>query len=167
MLSCLLIVCFHFVDRPLNVEEGVWKKVLRGFERAEDETEELEDEEDEEENEYERELEYEHDGVDGAVEYVSDDDESGSDDGSLGDLEDWLGEDDSASGDTSEADSSSEIATVDRDHELSHSGRHGAELQRRRLGRLAAETAPGEHGRRKENQPRDEVLEDRCGGQEQ
>lgn len=68
-------------DRPLNVEEGVWKKVLRGLERAEkgeelvDDEEELEDEE----------------GI-GEVEYVSDMEESEAErDGELEDFDDWLG----------------------------------------------------------------------------
>ncbi|KKY14916.1 putative 66s preribosome component mak16 [Phaeomoniella chlamydospora] len=72
-------------DRPLNVEEGVWKRVMRGLERAEKGEEiELEDEEREQE-EYEDEDE---EGV-GEVEYVSDlgEDEEDLDE----DFEDWLG----------------------------------------------------------------------------
>jgi protein MAK16 len=69
-------------DRPLNVEEGIWKKVLRGLERSGegerdedlDDGEEIEDEEEE--------------GV-GEVEYVSD----LEDDEDLEDIEDWLGGD--------------------------------------------------------------------------
>ncbi|KAF7158015.1 hypothetical protein CNMCM5623_002527 [Aspergillus felis] len=69
-------------DRPLNVEEGIWKKVLRGLERTGqgerdedlDDGEEIEDEEEE--------------GV-GEVEYVSDLEE----DEDLEDIEDWLGGD--------------------------------------------------------------------------
>ncbi|KKK21586.1 66S preribosome component MAK16 [Aspergillus ochraceoroseus] len=75
-------------DRPLNVEEGIWKKVLRGLERSGegerdedlDDGEEIEDEEEE--------------GV-GEVEYVSDLDE----DEDLEDIEDWLG---GESGDSSD-----------------------------------------------------------------
>ncbi|PYH48168.1 ribosome biosynthesis protein MAK16 [Aspergillus saccharolyticus JOP 1030-1] len=78
-------------DRPLNVEEGIWKKVLRGLERTGegerdedmDDGERIEDEEEEEEEE----------GV-GQVEYVSDVEES-----DLEDLEDWIG---GNSGDDSE-----------------------------------------------------------------
>lgn len=87
-------------DRPLNVEEGVWKKVLRGLERDgkgtrdEDLDEGIEDEEDEEEWE----AEMEEDGS-RPVEYVSDlDGESDNDE--LEDLEDWLG---GASGNEEEA----------------------------------------------------------------
>ncbi|KAK1149832.1 Protein MAK16 [Aspergillus melleus] len=65
-------------DRPLNVEEGIWKRVLRGLERS-GEGERDEDMDD-------GELEEEEEGV-GEVEYVSDlDDEE-----DLEDIEDWLG----------------------------------------------------------------------------
>ncbi|KAJ5564035.1 Protein MAK16 [Penicillium frequentans] len=69
-------------DRPLNVEEGIWKRVLRGLERAGDgeRDEDLDDGELEEEEE-------EEEGV-GEVEYVSDLDEEED----LEDIEDWLGE---------------------------------------------------------------------------
>ncbi|PGH34174.1 protein MAK16 [[Emmonsia] crescens] len=71
-------------DRPLNVEEGVWKKVLRGLERqGEGERDEDLDEGIEEEEEVEEE------GV-GEVEYVSDIDEEDDD---MEDMEDWLGGD--------------------------------------------------------------------------
>ncbi|KAG8531943.1 uncharacterized protein KY384_003579 [Bacidia gigantensis] len=84
-------------DRPLNVEEGVWKKVLKGLERQgegkrdRDFDKGIEEEEEEEEEEMEKEYELEEDGV-GAVEYVSDDEE-GEDEEDLGDLEEWLGGD--------------------------------------------------------------------------
>ncbi|KAF2427126.1 Mak16 protein [Tothia fuscella] len=77
-------------DRPLNVEESVWKKVLRGLERT---GEGMQDEdldegiEEDEEAEYEKEQEFEN-GV-GEVEYVSDGGSESEED--LGDLEDWLG----------------------------------------------------------------------------
>lgn len=76
-------------DRPLNVEENVWRKVMRGLERQgegsrdQDLDEGIEDELEEGEKEYEME------GEDGQVEYVSDMDES--DEEELEDLEDWLG----------------------------------------------------------------------------
>ncbi|KAI9778354.1 MAG: hypothetical protein M1839_008141 [Geoglossum umbratile] len=73
-------------DRPLNVEENVWKKVLRGLEREGEGTRDEDlDEGIEEEEEFEVELEEE--GVDD-IEYVSGGDEEDED---LGDLEDWLG----------------------------------------------------------------------------
>ena len=68
-------------DRPINVEEGVWKKVLRGLERAEKGEEEDEEEEVEEEIEGEAE-----------VEYVSDLEESEMGDAEeLEDFDDWIG----------------------------------------------------------------------------
>ncbi|KAK0513030.1 hypothetical protein JMJ35_005047 [Cladonia borealis] len=79
-------------DRPLNVEEGVWKKVLRGLERGGEgvRDKDLDEgvEEEEEEGEWEEEFEVEEEGV-GGVEYVSDIDEE--EDEELGDLEEWLG----------------------------------------------------------------------------
>ncbi|KAJ5570190.1 uncharacterized protein N7459_009620 [Penicillium hispanicum] len=92
-------------DRPLNVEEGIWKKVLRGLERAGDgqrdedldDGEEIEDEEEE--------------GV-GEVEYVSDLDEEED----LEDLEDWLGEGSAGSSDDyDEEDESAEESGSDSD----------------------------------------------------
>ena len=76
-------------DRPLNVEERIWKKVMRNLERDKDAVrdEDLGEESDVEE-EYENEYELENGA--GEVEYVSDiGSESGEE--SLGDLEDWLG----------------------------------------------------------------------------
>ncbi|KAL6719665.1 Protein MAK16 [Lecanora helva] len=79
-------------DRPLNVEEGVWKKVLRGLERGgEGKRDKDLDEgvEVEEEMEGEYEMQEEDEDV-GGVEYVSDLDEDEDED--IGELEDWLGE---------------------------------------------------------------------------
>ena len=78
-------------DKPLNVEEGVWKKVLKGLERSgggardKDRDEGIEEEEEEEVN---GEYEMEEEGV-VDVEYVSDVEDE--DDEELGDLEEWLG----------------------------------------------------------------------------
>lgn len=76
-------------DRPLNVEEGIWKKVLKGLEREGKVQRDTDpdkgvpvDEESEVEEEYEIE-----DESGGHIEYVSDID----DDENLSDLEDWLG----------------------------------------------------------------------------
>ena len=77
-------------DRPLNVEEGVWKKVLKGLERGgEGERDKDLDEGIEAEAEQEKEYEIEEEEGVGAVEYVSDVDEE--EDEELGDLEEWLG----------------------------------------------------------------------------
>lgn len=76
-------------DRPLNVEENVWRKVLRGLERQGEgvRDKDLDDgiEEEEEGNEYE----YEREGAEADVEYVSDVEESDNED--LEDFDDWLG----------------------------------------------------------------------------
>ena len=85
-------------DRPLNVEEGVWKKVLKGLERqGEGERDEDMDEGLEEEFEDEE-------GV-GEVEYVSDIDEEEED---LGDIEDWLGGESADDSDDDEEDEDDE-----------------------------------------------------------
>jgi len=78
-------------DRPLNVEENVWKKVMRGLERTNEglRDEDLDDGiEEEEENEYEQENELEEGEQD--VEYVSDVEESDDED-DMEDFDDWLG----------------------------------------------------------------------------
>ncbi|KAJ2987966.1 hypothetical protein NUW58_g4221 [Xylaria curta] len=82
-------------DQPLNVSEQIWKKVLNAMEREGEATRDKDldtgiEEEDEEEGEREEEYEMEDDEEDGAVEYVSDFEESEDD---LDDLEDWLGSD--------------------------------------------------------------------------
>ncbi|KAL2815995.1 ribosomal L28e protein family-domain-containing protein [Aspergillus granulosus] len=80
-------------DRPLNVEEGIWKKVLRGLERS------GEGERDEDLDDGEELDEEEEEGV-GEVEYVSDLEE----DEDLEDLEDWLGGESADSSDFSDED---------------------------------------------------------------
>ncbi|KAL8700739.1 MAG: hypothetical protein Q9201_005284 [Fulgogasparrea decipioides] len=75
-------------DRPLNVEEGIWKKVLKGLERQGEGERDVDLDEGIEEEELQAEAEMEKEGL-GGVEYVSDVDES--DEEALGDLEEWLG----------------------------------------------------------------------------
>lgn len=76
-------------DQPLNVSEAIWKKVLRGLEKAGEGTRDEDlDEGIEEELEAENEEEYEDEEDVGIVEYVSD---LGEDEEDLGDFEDWLG----------------------------------------------------------------------------
>ena len=76
-------------DRPLNVEESIWKRVLKGMEKVGEGTRDVDhDKGIEVEEEYEQE-ELEAEG-DGRVEYVSGDDETDHED--LEDLEEWLGE---------------------------------------------------------------------------
>lgn len=95
-------------EQPLNVEEGIWKKVLRGLERSGDgmRDEDL-DERIEEEDEVEGEIEKEYE--DGDVEYVSDIEGQSESEEDLGDLEDWLGEEsaDEEQGDEDEDESGS------------------------------------------------------------
>ena len=80
-------------DKPLNVEEGMWKKVLRGLERTgegvRDKNPDVGLEEEEQEEELEMEGEQEVDGLNGVVEYVSD--LEGESDEEAGDVEDWNG----------------------------------------------------------------------------
>lgn len=89
-------------EEPLNVEESIWKKVLKGLARSGEgmQDEDLDEGIEEEEEEYEKEMEYEQGA--GEVEYVSDEVESDDED-DLSDLEDWLG-DDAASAQSAEDD---------------------------------------------------------------
>lgn len=73
-------------DKPINVEENIWKKVLKGLERAGEGERELDPDDGIEDEEYEEELEYEQAGE---VEYVSDVESESDED--LDDLEDWIG----------------------------------------------------------------------------
>ncbi|CAK4031113.1 related to MAK16 [Lecanosticta acicola] len=77
-------------DRPLNVQEDVWKKVMRGLERSQEgvRDEDLDAGIEEEEEEYEKEYEREPEEQD--VEYVSDMEESDDED-DMEDFDDWLG----------------------------------------------------------------------------
>ncbi|RPB20777.1 Mak16 protein [Terfezia boudieri ATCC MYA-4762] len=75
-------------DKPLNVDESIWKKVLKGLERqggaeGDVDVDELESEEEEEEEEEENEEE-----EDGEIEYVSGDEDLEEE---MADVEDWLG----------------------------------------------------------------------------
>lgn len=79
-------------DQPLNVDESIWKKVLRGLERQ------GEGERDEDLDEGEQ-YDEEEEGV-GEVEYVSDLDE----DEDLEDIEDWLGSESAGSSDEEDDD---------------------------------------------------------------
>jgi len=75
-------------EQPLNVEENIWKKVLRGLERGGEAQRDVdlddEEEDDEDENEFDE------DGEE--VEYVSGDEElEAEEENDLDDIEDWLG----------------------------------------------------------------------------
>ncbi|KAI0157752.1 ribosomal L28e protein family-domain-containing protein [Xylariaceae sp. FL1272] len=96
-------------DQPLNVSEQIWKKVLTAMEREGEATRDTDMDtgiEDEEEGEREEEFDMEDEEEDGAVEYVSDFEES-EDEDDLEDLEDWL-ESDEAEEDSETEDSDDE-----------------------------------------------------------
>ncbi|KAK3056054.1 Protein MAK16 [Extremus antarcticus] len=79
-------------DRPLNVQENVWKKVMRGLERSQEgvRDEDLDDGIEEEDEEYEK--EYEREPGEAEVEYVSDiEGDSDDDQDDMEDFDDWLG----------------------------------------------------------------------------
>ncbi|KAG9532502.1 Mak16 protein, partial [Aureobasidium melanogenum] len=84
-------------EQPLNVDENIWKRVMRTLERGGEATrdEDLDEGIDEDEEEYE--YEQEEEGPD--VEYVSDVEESDDD---MDDLEDWLGSEQEADSDDDE-----------------------------------------------------------------
>ncbi|KXT04804.1 hypothetical protein AC578_9727 [Pseudocercospora eumusae] len=93
-------------DRPLNVEEAVWKKVMRGLERSQEgiRDEDLDDGiEEEEENEYE----YERENGEADVEYVSDVEESDQED-DMEDFEDWWSQEDAEDGEDDDEEGSQE-----------------------------------------------------------
>ena len=78
-------------DRPLNVEENVWKKVMRGLERSQEGVRDEDLDEGIEEEEYEKEYEREPAQAEADVEYVSDiDGESDDDQDDMEDFDDWL-----------------------------------------------------------------------------
>lgn len=123
--------------RPLNVEEEVWKKVLRGLERAEKEKRG----ETIEETEEELEKEMAEEGV-GEVEYVSDIDleEDEEDEEDMEDFDDWLG---GESADEVEEDEEVEEGSSDEESEASGESSDGSEL--------SETAAPG--GKRKRQPP--------------
>lgn len=93
-------------DKPINVEESIWKKVLKGLERTgEGQTEIDPDEGIEEEWEEENELENA-----GEIEYVSDVDSDSDED--MDDLEDWM---DSESNETGSGDEDEDSAEAESD----------------------------------------------------
>lgn len=103
-------------DQPLNVDENIWKKVLKGLERQGEGTrdEDMDDGELEDELENENEEEFEDDDDVGMVEYVSD---LGEDEEDLGDLEDWLGSDQEAETDEDEDDDEDEGSDSNSDED--------------------------------------------------
>lgn len=88
-------------EQPLNVEEGIWKKVLKGLERGGQAERDVDmDDEDEEEDQ-------DMESDEGEVEYVSGDEElEEEEENDLEDIEDWLGSGASDFEDDDEDDSS-------------------------------------------------------------
>ncbi|KAI4238505.1 MAG: hypothetical protein LQ349_001057 [Xanthoria aureola] len=102
-------------DRPLNVEEGIWKKVLKAMERKGEGERDVDlDEGIEEELEQEEEMEEE--GL-GGVEYVSDLEESDEEE-DLGDLEEWLGGESGEEQTSSEEDDEDSESGSDTDEDV-------------------------------------------------
>lgn len=105
-------------DKPLNVEESVWRKVMRSLEKTGDGARDVDYDEgvedEEEEEELEGEIEYETEGV-GQVEYVSDEiSESGDE---LEDLEDWMGDSEDGEEEDEENDTAEDDSDADGDEE--------------------------------------------------
>ncbi|RVD83268.1 uncharacterized protein DFL_007662 [Arthrobotrys flagrans] len=103
-------------DKPLNVEEGVWKKVLRALEKGGEA-----ERDDDFDGEEEEELEEEGEGADledGMVEYVSGD-EGESDIEDMEDFNDWLkgGNDEEASENDDEDDDEEQSGASDFEEE--------------------------------------------------
>ncbi|KAK5132350.1 hypothetical protein LTR08_009185 [Meristemomyces frigidus] len=106
-------------DRPLNVEEGVWRKVMKGLERSQEgvRDEDLDDGLEEEEVEYETEREPGMAEEEGMVEYVSDLDESDEEAGDMEEFDDWLGGEsaDEGADNSDDDDEGSQDSAVDED----------------------------------------------------
>ncbi|KAK4225494.1 ribosomal L28e protein family-domain-containing protein [Podospora fimiseda] len=106
-------------DQPLNVNANIWKKVLNALENegegVRDKDMDKGIEEDEEEEELEEELEEEDEEEDGAVEYVSDFDES---DEELADLEDWLGSEEDDNDEDDDDDDEEDDSEEDDEEEI-------------------------------------------------
>jgi protein MAK16 len=96
--------------QPINVEEKIWQRVLKNLETTGEGEIEEDPDELEAEEEYEEEIEA------GDVEYVSDVDFN-SEDGDIGDLEDWMGSDsneEAGDGDDAEGDEDDEDEETDK-----------------------------------------------------
>ncbi|RAH66292.1 ribosome biosynthesis protein MAK16 [Aspergillus aculeatinus CBS 121060] len=133
-------------DRPLNVEEGIWKKVLRGLERT-GEGERDEDLDDGEQIDDEEELEEEGEEGVGQVEYVSDVEES-----DLEDLEDWIGgesADDSEDFSEDEEDDSEDEEDSEEEDDSQHSEDEGAAKKKPAPGFKRKRPAPQAKPRKK------------------
>jgi len=106
-------------DKPLNVEETIWKKVLKGLEKGGEVERDLDQDELEDEDELEE--EYEDEEYAGEVEYVSGDEDLEEE--QLGDLEDWLR--DSGASSFEEDDDEDDSDSSDDDDGSSEEGEEG------------------------------------------
>ncbi|KAK3308111.1 ribosomal L28e protein family-domain-containing protein [Chaetomium strumarium] len=123
-------------DQPLNCNANIWKKVLNALEaegegvRDKDMDKGIETDEDESEKELERELVEEDEEEDGAVEYVSDFEES--DDEELADIEDWLGSEDDDDDDDEDDDDDDEDSAEDDEKDVNKKSKTGDKRKRGR-----------------------------------
>ncbi|KAL8734572.1 MAG: hypothetical protein Q9166_001472 [cf. Caloplaca sp. 2 TL-2023] len=119
-------------DRPLNVEEGIWKKVLRGMERKGEGERDVDlDEGIEEVEEFEEEMELE-EGL-GGVEYVSDVEETDEEE-DLGDLEEWLGGESGEAESGDDEDDEGSESDNDTDDETPRKGASAGDKRKRGAG---------------------------------
>ena len=115
----------------VNVEEGVWKKVLKGLERSGEGVQDEDLDSVDEEEEAEEEVEVQHEPGIGEVEYVSDDVVSESEEEEdLADLEDWLGDE------SQDEESAEESDEEDEGSEGSGEGEKDDEKLKKALGGL-------------------------------
>ncbi|MCJ1480188.1 hypothetical protein MMC06_000342 [Schaereria dolodes] len=142
-------------DRPINVEEGVWKKVLRGLERGGEgvRDEDLDDGVEIEEH-GDEEIEMEQEGV-ANVEYVSD--VEGEEESDLGDLEEWLGGESGEEGVSSQEDDDETASSgEDSGEEDSTSKMPSAGTKRKRS--TAPPPKPKKKGARVEIEYEEEII---------
>lgn len=132
-------------EKPINVEEGIWKRVLRGLERAGEGTRDRDldegvEEEEQEEGEKavgrESEDEEEEEEGEAEIEYVSGDEFEEEDEKELADLEDWLGENGDAPDVEDDPEGDDELdGSIDSDDE---SGANGSETEGAKVSEKAA-----------------------------
>jgi protein MAK16 len=129
-------------DRPLNVEDSVWQKVMKGLQREGelkgdvDLDDGVEDEDEEEEAEYEME-----NGV-GEVEYVSDI-EGESDDEGFEDFEDWVGGQSADEGSGDDDDDDDESGTDSEENDDDESADEDTEALKKTLANLKRKRPAG------------------------
>jgi len=121
-------------DKPLNVEENIWKKVLKGLEKGGEVERDLDQDELEDEDELEE--EYEDEEYAGEVEYVSGDEDLEEE--QLGDLEDWL--QDSGASSFEEGDDEDDSDSSDDDDDSSEEEEEGTKSTKKAPTKKATES---------------------------